>query len=787
MVLAVLIAFAAALVAPYVHRLTGDWAGWVLGSVPAALFAYFLLQVPAVIEHGVLFESQAWVPSLGVEFGFALDGLALLFALLITGFGALITVYAGSYLHGDPLRGRFFLYLLAFMASMLGLVLADDIIVLFVFWELTSFTSYLLIGYKHQYEDSRKSALQALLVTGVGGLALLVGLLLMSMMAGGTLSLAGMAEQREAILGHALYLPAFILVALGCFTKSAQLPFHFWLPNAMAAPTPVSAYLHSATMVKAGVYLLARLFETLGGTELWFYTLSIVGGLTMVTGAVLALRHSDLKRLLAYTTVSALGTLVLLLGVGGAPGGELLEERFFLPAVKAAIVFLLTHALYKAALFLVAGSVDHESGTRDVLDLGGLRSKMPWTFAAGILAALSMAGIPLLFGFIGKEMVYKAALALDEGALLVAFTAVFVNVLTVVAAGVVVLRPFFGAATEAARRAHEAPFAMLLGPGLLGLVGLVFGVLPFVPGLTVVGPAIGAVLGVPGFTVELIIWHGLNLALLLSVVTLALGVVGYLKWDPIRRFLISLDPIWLRGPERWYDWGMKGMLDVADWQTRTIQNGNLRHYLITLAMLAFGLVGITYVVMIGHVPLVLPDASFADFVLVGLVIAGAAIAAISTLRLLALAGLGTAGFAIAMIFVQFGAPDVAMTQLLVETLVVIVILMVMRRVPAFERERRPAGAVVRDVAVAGLCGGVLFVVMLAILQVPFDPTLSEYFAEMSWPAAHGRNIVNVILVDFRALDTLGELIVLAAAGLGALVLLKAQRAEPPAQDAEGRP
>jgi multicomponent Na+:H+ antiporter subunit A len=781
MAIAVLLAFVVAFVAPYVHRFAGDRSGWLLAIAPAGLFVWFLAQIPAVTEAGAVYETIPWVPSLGVTFGFALDGLALLFALLITGLGALITVYAGSYLAGDPLRGRFFLYLLVFMGSMLGVVLADDIIALFVFWELTSFASYLLIGYKHEYEKSRKAALQALLVTGTGGLALLAGLLLLSIAAGGSFSLAEIATQKDVVLSHSLYLPAFILIVAGCFTKSAQVPFHFWLPNAMAAPTPVSAYLHSATMVKAGIYLLARLYETMAGTDAWLYTLTVFGAATMVTGAVLALRHSDLKKVLAYSTVTALGTLVMLLGLS------------FVLAVKAAMIFLLVHALYKGALFLVAGSMGHESGTLDVLDLRGLRGKMPWTYATGLLAAASMAGLPPLFGFIGKETVYDSALDFEGGALAIVIAAVFANVLTVVAAGIVTLRPFLGDETPIASRAHEAPPAMLLGPALLAVIGLVLGIIPWFMGLipvgpdTLIGPAVSAVLGVDT-TIVTQAWHGFNTALILSIITVGLGVVGYLKWDAIRAFLVGMDPVLTRGPERAYELTFDGMLSLADWQTRTIQNGNLRHYLLALVVLAFGLFAFTYVVKVGSWPgISFEGARFEDVVVVALAMSGAIIAAAARSRILAIAGLGTSGFGIALLFITFGAPDLAMTQLLVETLIVIVILLVMRRLPAFGREGASRVGNARDIAVAAGVGLVVTVAVLAILQTPFDTTLSEYFARESAPAAYGRNIVNVILVDFRALDTLGEITVLAVAALGALALLRTRPGQRRDQTDEAAP
>jgi len=355
--------------------------GWGIALVPLALVACFASLVGPIAAGEVFTFSYAWVPSLGINLSFYIDGLSLLFALLISGIGVFIVIYAGGYLVGHPLLSRFYVYVLLFMFSMLGMVIAGNLITLFVFWELTSLSSYWLIGFDHERAEARAAALQALLVTSGGGLALLTGLLLLRL-SGGSLELATLLGQGNIVRSHALYLPIVLLILVGAFTKSAQFPFHFWLPNAMEAPTPVSAYLHSATMVKAGVYLLARLNPTLGGTEVWQVAVTATGAATMLIGAYLAVHQTDLKRILAYSTVSALGTLILLICVGTES------------AIKAAVVFLFAHALYKGALFLVAGALDHETGSRSVTQLGGLRRLMPVTALAAGLAALSMAGLP---------------------------------------------------------------------------------------------------------------------------------------------------------------------------------------------------------------------------------------------------------------------------------------------------------------------------------------------------------------------------------------------------------
>jgi multicomponent Na+:H+ antiporter subunit A len=744
--------------APLLVRGAGRAAGWVLALGPAALFAWFAAYAGPVRSGEGVRETTVWVPALDVEASFVLDGLSLLFALLVTGLGAVIVVYAGRYLEGHRDRGRFFLTLLAFMTAMLGVVLADNLILLFVFWEATSLCSYLLVGFKHEKAASRASALQALLVTGGGGLALLVGLILLGM-AGGSFELSVLMERGPQVRAHALYLPAFLLVALGAFTKSAQVPFHFWLPNAMAAPTPVSAYLHSATMVKAGVYLLARMDPVLGGTGVWTWTLAAVGGATMLVGAVGALRHTDLKKVLAYSTITALGTLVVLLGLSDGP------------SIKAAIVFLLVHALYKSALFLVAGTVDHSTGTRDLTRLGGLRRVMPFTALAAVLAGLSMAGLPPLFGFVGKELAYKAKLGVEHLGWLLPAVAVAANALTVAAAGLLVAKPFFGRRGAAVRRtAHEGPPALWGGPVLIGAAGLLLGLMPGVL-YDVVTAAVDAVAGEP-VEIKLALWYGVDTALYLSVLTVLLGGLTYRFWASIQKGLQAAAERLPFGPAQAYRRGLDGLFRVAAWQTRFFEGGSLRVYLATTLGVLVALVGGTMLLKTAVVPAGLALAGPAHEVLLAILVGGAAlIAARASSLLLGLTSLGVAGLGLALLFVVVGAPDLAMTQFLVEILIVVIILAVLRAVPrrvttGAPRPKWPAATVALGM------GTTVTLLLLALLRLPLDTTVPQYFLTESVPGGFGRNVVNVILVDFRALDTLGEVAVLAVAALGAFALLR---------------
>ena len=446
---------------PQVPRLFGGPSGWISVAVPLVLFIWFLQFIHAIAAGETLRWSMEWVPSLDVAISFWLDGLSLTFALLITGIGALVTLYSAQYLGTQPQYPRFILFLMAFMIGMLGLVLADNLLALFVFWEVTTISSYLLIGYLADEAKSRRSALQALLVTGTGGLAFLAGIVLIGFAAGSF----ELSEIRDVELrDHPWIVAISILFLAGAFTKSAQFPFHFWLPNAMAAPTPVSAYLHSATMVKAGIYLMARMNPTLGGTDLWFWSLTIAGGFTAVFASIIAMRQSDIKQVLAYTTLMALGTLTLFIGAGTSA------------AIKGAMLFLIVHSLYKAALFLMIGIVDHRTGSREAEVLSGLSRKMPLTALAAVLAALSMAGIPPLIGFIGKEFLYKAALSMPTAQLWITGTAFAASALMFAVGGIVALRPFFGKLGDTPKAPREGPIAMLVGPLILAGLGLALGV-----------------------------------------------------------------------------------------------------------------------------------------------------------------------------------------------------------------------------------------------------------------------------------------------------------------------
>jgi multicomponent Na+:H+ antiporter subunit A len=720
--------------------------------IALAAFVWFLQFLGPVARGDIPEFVWPWVPGLGIELAFWIDGLALGFSLLITGIGAICLLYAGAYFAKDPRLPSLQIILLLFALSMLGLVCADDIITLFVFWEGTTITSFLLVGFDHEKGKSRDSALQALIVTGVGGLGLLVALLLMGEVSG-SYRLSEMNAMGDVFRDSAMYGAIFWLVVFGAFTKSAQWPFQFWLPGAMAAPTPVSAYLHSATMVKAGVYLLARLTPSLGGTDIWVLVLTGIGALTMVLASVWALRQTDLKMMMAYTTVMALGALTMLLGQGSPM------------AVTAAMAFILVHAFYKAALFLSVGMIDKGAGTREYLELGGLRGAMPLTFGVIVVAALSMGGFPPMFGFIGKELIYKSV-EYANMPWFVGGMALAANALMVVCAGAVAIRPFMGDRMIAPKAQPADPgWGLWLGPLILAGLGIVGALLAGQFEYYLVAPMVLSVSGGP-MAIHLALYHGINVALILSIVTFAVGAAIYLLLDRIRDALIVADPK-TPATESGYDWGLQGMKDLAAWQTRLIQSGYMTRYLqITFALLAALVWGAIWFGTPSW-PAMNIGLSLFEWAILGIIVASVGLVLLSESRLTAIAGLGGAGAGIAVIFFLSGGIDVGMTQLFVEVLVVVFIAIAMVRLPrAGAIEFRAGNALIACVLGVGVT-----VAVLAVLGTPMDLRISDFFEAASAPEARGRNIVNVILVDFRALDTFGEVAVVVIAGIAALAAL----------------
>lgn len=773
--------FLAAILAPWVHRFAGHYAGWILAIVPASIFVFLLSFVDLVANHGFVQASLEWVPAYNLNFSFFIDGLSLTFGLLISGIGTIIVAYCGPYLKGHHHQGRFFAFMLMFMGAMLGLVLADNMVVLFVFWELTSITSFLLIGFNHTLQASRRAAIQALVVTNAGGLALLVGVILLQKMLGGW-DLSSLRGYGEILHGAELYPLVLVLFCLAAFTKSAQFPFHFWLPNAMEAPTPVSAFLHSATMVKAGIYLLARMSPLLAngivsmdlpfiGTievYLWNVLLTSVGGFTLLYGATLALRQTDLKQMLAQTTVASLGLLVMLLGIGTEA------------AISAAVLYLIAHALYKAALFLISGIIDHGTGTREITELGGMRRLMPVTFFVAILAAISMAGLPPAIGFLAKEEMYAALANPEWWSIAVLIVMIIGNALMLVIGASVAIKPFLGGLKPTPLTPHEGSFGLLIGPVLFGILALAAGLMPDYLGHTFLVPTASAIYN---FEVDSHLKMNFDIffnpIFMYSVITWALGAFVFWKLDDVRKILRRVENAINWNFDIGFDAVMFGLIRFADAITRIWHNGRLEFYLIIVFVaLAFALY--TPLVMMDALPSMpaFPILTFYEWGVMLIAVLGLAAVLVARTRLIAIVSLGIQGFAVALIFMLFGAPDLSFTQFMVETLSVVILALVMTRLHLDQRDNRALEEGLRDGALAIVCGVGVTLLLASVLQASLDMRLTEFFAQTSVAIAHGHNIVNVILVDYRGLDTLGEIAVVMTAGIAILALIRIRAGGP---------
>jgi multicomponent K+:H+ antiporter subunit A len=733
-------------------------------AVAVAATALVLAAAPAVFVGEVLRWQVEWMPQLGLAFGLRMDGLAWLFALLISGIGMLIVLYASYYLDpGDP-AARFFAFLLLFMGAMLGVVLADNLLLLVVFWELTSLSSFLLIGYWSHAADARQGARMALTITGAGGLALLGGVLLLGDIVG-SFDLETVLASGDLIRAHPLYPVALLLVLAGAFTKSAQFPFHFWLPHAMAAPTPVSAYLHSATMVKAGVFLLARLYPALGGSDLWFWTVAPVGLATLLVGSYIAIFQHDLKGLLAYSTISHLGLITLLFGI---------DSRL---AVVAAIFHILNHATFKASLFMAAGIIDHEAGSRDMRKLNGLWKYMPITAVLGTVAAGAMAGVPLLNGFLSKEMFFTEAVGHDSSAVmnvLLPTGAVVAGIFSVAYSVRFIHDVFFnGEPVGLPKTPHEPPHFMRLPVEVLVVLCVLVGVFP---GL-IIGPvlAVGAqsaLFGGPYAPLpayKLAIWHGFNLPLAMSMVATAGGALLYFALQ--RRVnlhrLVRL-PGWIRsGGREAFQFFTQSKLRSARVLTETIENGSLQRYLFLLVAVAL-LAGLAPHLGGSLAPAAAAAGTPLNFSVMVVWVIGVAAAIVTVVvyrqRLLALLMLGVVGLVVSLTFVYFSAPDLALTQLLVEMVTIILMMLALYWLPA-ESPREPSRLrQIRDALLAIGAGAGIAAFSYALLTSGFD-SISPYFLRTSVPEGGGANVVNVILVDYRGYDTMGEITVLGLAGV----------------------
>lgn len=727
-------------------------------AVPLGLFIYFAGFINRVADGEVITQHYNWIPSFGVNLGFTLDGLSLLFSLMITGIGFLVFIYTSSYLKNHKYLDRFYGYLSMFMAAMLGLVLSDNLISLFVFWELTSISSFFLIGFNNNNKDSRKSAIVALAITGLGGLSLLAGAIIIGAV-GGTYSIAELLSG-GLIADSPYYILICILIFGAAFTKSAQFPFHFWLPSAMKAPTPVSTYLHSATMVKAGIYLLMRLTPLLGGQDFWNYTLITVGAITMVYAAVHTLFRIDLKGILAYSTISALGILVFLIGQGT-------HDAFL-----AAALFIVVHALYKATLFLVTGIIDHQTGTRDMTVLRGLRKVLFPVAIAGFLAAISSAGIPPGIGFIGKEMTYESTLHSGDSVILVMVLIVITKILLLYAGFVAGIKPFFGKLPENFEKVKMPGFLLWMPPLFLALLGILFGAFPMLIDTSIIAPAVTA-MGGDGSQVHLELWHGFTLVLLLSAITIIVGLVLYFKITPTERLNLRAARFEFISPreifQKLWNWFNK----LSGLWTDIFQNGYLSNYISVIVVFMIALTGYTlYNTATFSLDLsTLSEITVYEMVTVVILLVAVFYTVFTRSRVAAVASMGIVGLAVALLFVFYSAPDLAMTQFSIDTLTVILFVLVLYRLPKY-LQLSDYKTRLKDGVLALGFGTIITIIVLEVLSVPVDKQISQFYGENAYTLAKGKNVVNVILVDFRGSDTFMEIAVLTIAAIGVFGLLK---------------
>ncbi|APC48194.1 Na+/H+ antiporter subunit A [Virgibacillus halodenitrificans] len=734
--------------------------------VPLSIFLYFVQFLGR--DFNPIRHTYNWIPSLGINFDFYLDGLSLLFALLISGIGALVVLYSIFYLSKQERLGSFYVYLLMFITAMLGVVLSDNIFVLYTFWELTSISSFLLIGYWHFKERSRYGALKSMLITIFGGLSMFGGFILLWVVTG-TTSIQEMINQVDVILDSS-YLPLILgFILLGAFTKSAQFPFHIWLPDAMEAPTPVSAYLHSATMVKAGLFLIARFSPIFSGSEWFFIVVSLVGITTLCWGSYMAVRQTDLKAILAFSTISQLGMIMAMLGFGTTA------------AVFAAIFHILNHATFKGSLFMVAGIIDHETGTRDIRKLGGLITFLPITATLALFGTFSMAGVPLPFlnGFYSKELFFDATLHLDSTTFLaqaIPYLAVFGSIFTFVYS----MYFFFGVFTgpkqldKLPKKPHEAPIGMLLSPIVLVAGVILIGLFPNIVNAPFLLHAAQAVNPDVEFH-KVAFWHGFNTPLKMSLIVVAIGIILFVtrkKWSKVYTILpgkLSLNKV--------YDQIVEKLDVISGAITRSYMTGSLKNYmsiiLATTLIVSFVFMFITNGFTLEYD--YLADVTILEVSVVIIMIIAAVATIFTNHNIAAILVLGVVGYGVAILFVVYRAPDIALTQFVIETVTVALFLLCFYHLPKLRKSTDSARTKMTNLFISVGFGALMTMVAISAHSSNWFESISDYFVETSYKLGGGHNIVNVILVDMRGLDTLFEIAVLGIAALAIIGLIKLKK------------
>ncbi|QBJ62470.1 monovalent cation/H+ antiporter subunit A [Pseudoalteromonas sp. DL-6] len=757
-------------------KLSRNQATSLTAIAPLAALAITLYHAPAVLAGETIRFSAQWIPALGLDISLRLDGLSLLFLFMILGIGLLVILYARYYLSQNDSLPKLFSYLMLFMTAMLGIVMSNNVIQLWVFWELTSISSFLLISYWWHKSEARKGARMALAVTGAGGLALLGGLMLLGDIVG-SYDLDTILASKAIIQSHDLYELALVLVLLGAFTKSAQFPFHFWLPHAMAAPTPVSAYLHSATMVKAGIFLLARFYPALAGTDTWFLLVGLTGLTTLLFGAYIALFKHDLKGLLAYSTISHLGLITLLLG---------LDTQL---ATVAAIFHIINHATFKASLFMATGIIDHETGTRDMRKLNGMWRYLPYTATLAMVAAAAMAGVPLLNGFLSKEMFFAETLhqqVLGSMSWLIPVLATVAGALSVAYSSRFIHDVFFnGEPIDLPRTPHEAPRYMRVPIEILVVLCILVGIFPHFAVDGILSAASLAVLGQAMPEYKLTIWHGFNLPLLMSGMAVIGGLFIYVNRKYLFQFQASLPPF---NAKKIFERFLAVVVNWCQNKIQSTENGSLQRYvfiMLGVVLLASGWPLFEMKQLAGSVPNTPVDIQNA--IGAGLLIIGAIATVIwHRIRMVSLLMLSIVGLMVSVAFTRFSAPDLALTQLTVEVATIILLMLALFFLPQSTPRESSSLRILRDVVISSTVGIIIASICYALLTRPLD-SISEFFIANAKTGGGGTNVVNVILVDFRGFDTLGEITVLGIAALGIFKLLSRIPLYMPASDSEGRP
>ncbi|EIA20324.1 Na+/H+ antiporter subunit A [Listeria fleischmannii] len=786
--LAIILPFVVAMIIPIIYKWTKKiHTGWLVLPVPIILFIYFLSFIPKTI-NGSTVETFQWIPRYGINFTVVVDGLSLLFALLITGIGSLVVFYSIYYLGKNKERlNNFYAFLMIFMTAMLGVVLSDNLIVLYLFWELTSISSFLLIGYWYHRERSRYGARKSMMITVFGGLMMLGGFIMLHIMTD-SFSIREILAASEAISQNALFIPAMILILLGAFTKSAQVPFHIWLPDAMEAPTPVSAYLHSATMVKAGIYIVARFTPLFALSPIWFWTIAIVGTTTLLWGSINATKKNDLKAILAYSTISQLGLIMTLLGIGAASlHFDNLSDDIYVLAIVAAVFHLFNHATFKGSLFMMVGIIDHETGTRDIRRLGGLMRIMPITATIAFIGTFAMAGLPPFNGFLSKEMFLESLLNLtklnlwnaDTWGILLLIVGFIASVFTFTYSMIIFFKTFTGKqkAYLLPKKPHEAPFGLLLSPAILAFLVLFIGIFPNVIAAPILEPAVKSI--VPSlatnsdFHIHIGLWHGITPALLMTVGIVILGIIFYKTHRYWKPFITTRVPKKLRIGKS-YDKGMS-YLELGSYRfTMTVMTGWLRTYL-NYMLFAFIVLVLGSLILTDSLNLKfenLTSVTLVDFVLAAVILVTLIGIVFSKSRITSIILLGAMGYTISIFFVIARAPDLALTQLIIETISVVLYLLVFYHLPQFSNiEEKPRFFSVKTFLSIGI-GITITLVALSAYDTTFYDSISQYYIDNTYKEAAGKNIVNVILVDFRGFDTLFETTVLAIASIGIFTMIK---------------